>query len=578
MSGLPEGSRNSATSVAAAFAWCERAPRRALALVCLLFFMPGFFTLPPLDRDESRFVQATKQMIETGDFVEIRFQDEARNKKPVGIYWLQALPASVLSGPDHNRIWAYRLPSLLAGLVAVLLTHAIGSALFNRRTGLIAGALLASSTLLVVESGIAKTDAALLAATLLAMWSLSTLYLAHGRGDEASLPRIVAWSFWIGLGTGLLIKGPVILLIPGLTVLTLAVWDRSLAWTRGLRPLSGIAITLAITLPWFIAIYFATDGAFFTEALGKDFGGKIASGQESHGAPPGTYLALVWLTFWPASLLLIPGALWAFGERRSAPVRFLIAWALPTWVVMELIPTKLPHYPLPLYPALALVTAGGLIAALTNRQTKQIFTSLAGKIGLLVWLLPAGLFVAAISLLPIYYGEGFDLILAMSSVIGLALVIGTAVFHWRGELLRATLAASLTGLFVFVFLFEASMAKLDALKLSPRLYQQLEADGFGEDDRVGIIGYSEPSFVFLNGTRTHLLRAETIEAFLTSGGSVLIVDVRYEEAVREALAASPFRLTPQSKVDGLNYSKGRDMSLTLYSVSRQTDTEAGANE
>ena len=56
----------------------------------LLAFLPGFFQIPPIDRDEARFAQATKQMIETGDYVDIRFQDEVRYKKPVGIYWLQA--------------------------------------------------------------------------------------------------------------------------------------------------------------------------------------------------------------------------------------------------------------------------------------------------------------------------------------------------------------------------------------------------------------------------------------------------------------------------------------------------------
>lgn len=201
------GTNISTTKFARAFAWCELNPRKALSLLCLVFFLPGFFTLPPLDRDESRFAQATKQMIETGDFVEIRFQDEARNKKPVGIYWLQALPASLLSGPEHNRIWAYRLPSLFAGILAVLLTHAIGCTLFDRRTGLIAGGLLASSTLLVVESGIAKTDAALVAATLLAMWSLARLYIGRAKQQFAKAPPLVAYSFWIALGCGVLIKG-----------------------------------------------------------------------------------------------------------------------------------------------------------------------------------------------------------------------------------------------------------------------------------------------------------------------------------------------------------------------------------
>src|SRR5215470_14454110 len=63
----------------------------AFLLVCAaLFFLPGFFNIPPIDRDEARFAQATKQMVESGEYVDIRFQDEVRYKKPVGIYWLQA--------------------------------------------------------------------------------------------------------------------------------------------------------------------------------------------------------------------------------------------------------------------------------------------------------------------------------------------------------------------------------------------------------------------------------------------------------------------------------------------------------
>ena len=58
--------------------------------------MIGHHTVPPMDRDESRFAQASKQMLETGDYVTVRFQDELRAKKPAGIYWLQATFANFL--------------------------------------------------------------------------------------------------------------------------------------------------------------------------------------------------------------------------------------------------------------------------------------------------------------------------------------------------------------------------------------------------------------------------------------------------------------------------------------------------
>ena len=91
-----------------------------IAGVILLASLAGVFTIPILDRDEARFAQATAQMLETGDFVEIRFLDDARNKKPVGIHWLQAASVWLTSSETAREIWAYRLPSVLGALLAAL--------------------------------------------------------------------------------------------------------------------------------------------------------------------------------------------------------------------------------------------------------------------------------------------------------------------------------------------------------------------------------------------------------------------------------------------------------------------------
>src|SRR5438105_3374024 len=88
------------------------------ALIAFLAGLPGLLAVPPLDRDESRFAQATAQMLETRDFVVIRFQDEPRFKKPVGIHWLQAASVALVSDPEARAIWAYRIPSLLGAMLA----------------------------------------------------------------------------------------------------------------------------------------------------------------------------------------------------------------------------------------------------------------------------------------------------------------------------------------------------------------------------------------------------------------------------------------------------------------------------
>src|SRR5438093_1613012 len=134
-----------------------------LLVVALLSFLPGFFTIPPIDRDEARFAQATKQMVESGDYVDIRFQDEVRYKKPVGVYWLQAAvvkAARALGFPAAlTTIWLYRIPSLLGAIGAVLLTYWTAVAFVSRRAAVLAALMIASCVLLSIERLLAKTDA-----------------------------------------------------------------------------------------------------------------------------------------------------------------------------------------------------------------------------------------------------------------------------------------------------------------------------------------------------------------------------------------------------------------------------------
>src|SRR6202142_2964519 len=206
-----------------------------LTLCGLLLFLPGFFNIPPVDRDEARFAQATKQMVESGDFVDIRFQDEVRYKKPVGIYWLQATAvetASALGLPRAQvRIWLYRVPSLIGALGAVLLTYWTALAFVTRRGAVLAGLMMASSVLLGVEARLAKTDAMLLFTVVAAMGALARVYLSWQRGEDPLHPP---WTgpagFWTALAGGILLKGPLILMFVALTVGVLAILDRSATW------------------------------------------------------------------------------------------------------------------------------------------------------------------------------------------------------------------------------------------------------------------------------------------------------------------------------------------------------------
>jgi len=291
-----------------------------LILLCVVLYLPGLTTLPPVDRDEARFAQATRQMLESRDFIRIRFQEKPRHKKPIGIHWLQAITVKVTG--SVNQIWPYRIPSVLGALVAVILTFVFGRNLFDRQIGLFGAIITASSLLLVVEAHQATTDAALLATVVAAQGSLGTLYVRNRHGETVGLGIPIV--FWTAQGIGILLKGPVLPLVSLLTILTLLAVDKSESYLRGLRVKLGIPLVILIVCPWAIAVSMATGGSFFGDAIRSDLLPKLISGHESHGFPPGYYLLVVALTFWPGSLFLWPALRQAIKLRSRIGERFCL--------------------------------------------------------------------------------------------------------------------------------------------------------------------------------------------------------------------------------------------------------------
>jgi 4-amino-4-deoxy-L-arabinose transferase-like glycosyltransferase len=355
--------------VHSAWAWIT------LAAIVIAASFPGVIAMPPLDRDESRFSQATAQMLETGDFVVIRYHDDLRNKKPVGIHWLQAASVALTSDAHARAVAAYRLPSLIGAIGSALGAMWLGSLLFGRRAGFLAGAILGSTLLLTTEAHIAKTDAALCFFVIVMMAALAKLR-AGGNKWHAVV-------FWAALAVGVLLKGVISPMIAALALVSLGFIEKRWQWMRPLLFWPGISLFCVIAIPWFIATQIATSGAFLEEAAVVDLGQKIVGAAEGHKGLPGFHLLMLPLLFWPGTLLLVPAlwtgyrmfrANWALRNTKPAVGRqppamtnsdlgawlFLICWAVPCWLVFEIAPTKLVHYTLPAYPAFALM-AGAVL-------------------------------------------------------------------------------------------------------------------------------------------------------------------------------------------------------------------------
>jgi 4-amino-4-deoxy-L-arabinose transferase-like glycosyltransferase len=543
---------------------CASHGRAAALLIALalLAFLPGFFQISPVDRDEARFAQATKQMIESGDLVDIRFQNEVRYKKPVGIYWLQSAAVKageVLGVPRaHTRIWLYRIPSLLGAVGAVLLTYWTALAFVSRRGAILAAAMMAASILLGVEARLAKTDAVLLLTSVAAMGAMARLYLAERRTPGAPRGWTLPAIFWTAIAAGILIKGPLVLMFVGLAAITLSILDRSVRWIGALRPVPGLIWMIVLVLPWFIAITNRAGVNFFADSLGHDMLEKVASGQEAHGAPPGLYLLLVWVTFWPGAVLLALATPAVWRARREAGTQFLLSWLVPSWIVFEAAMTKLPHYVLPLYPALAILVAGVIERSGLSRARWLVF----GTIG---WFLfPAVVAVGAIVVSVVMSGD----LAIIAWPFGAAAVV-TGLFAWRlydvDGAERSLLRGIVTSVLISWMVFGVILPSIPALFPSAQLHRLLSTTGC-DRPAVAAANYHEPSLVFLLGTDAQLTDGAGAAEFLRGGPCrFALLDGRASErSFVQRAEATGLRYSPVGKVEGINISTGRAVSISVY--------------
>ncbi|MBF0858640.1 glycosyltransferase family 39 protein [Gluconobacter sp. LMG 31484] len=537
-----------------------------LGLLAFLLALPGRMTLPPLDRDEPRYMEASEQMLLSHNFIDVRFQDKPRYLQPAGIYWLEAAStaaAEKIFGPSVLRkTWPYRIPSLLAATIIVPLTAWIGATLFGGATGLMAAGLLMVSTLFVAESHMATIDTVLLLDILCIEAALLCALTDRQKNRPTHLR--VAIAYWLSLGVGLMLKGPVVL-IPGFGM-PLALWllEKDRSWWSRLRPRWGWLLMIAVVVPWCVAIEVISGGDFFARAVGRNFLGKVAHGQEAHGLPPGFHLLVFGLAFWPGSLfaaLAIP-AIWK--KRKLPQVRFLLSWIIPHWLVFELIATKLPHYVLPTYPAIAILTAASLVAWPTPtvpRWAKALF-GIYGVLWTAIGL--AFCFAGSIALYKLEHTFSLSALIALGGT--LPLVLGAILMLLKHQRRQAAFCAIGAAVIAHAGLFLSVIPKLQTIRLSPRIAELFDDVRPCNDSVLVSSSYSEPSLVFLVGPNTQLIGPTEAAKYLHdhSQCSLALIDRKDEPAFTQALLKYGLEVVEYGRVHGLNYSNGHHLDLGLF--------------
>jgi len=541
----------------------SRWPLATLFFLCFIAWIPGFFTLPPLDRDESRFAQASKQMIETGNYIDIRYSVGPRYKKPVGIYWLQAESTELFSKPPYNQIWTYRLPSLIGGFIAIFLAYWCARAFAPPPTALIAAALIGFTVSLTAETRIAKTDAVLLAAVLGSQGLLLRAYLT-ARLSKTPPDLMTALGGWLAFAIGILVKGPIIVAVIGVTILAISLWDRDWSWLKPMHWLPGLLLTALVILPWGIAIAFASHGEFYEQSLGHDFAAKIMGGQETHGAPPGYYLLLASVTLWPATLFVLPGIGTAIARRKDPALRYLLAWGGAAWAMFEIVPTKLPHYILPAYPAVAFM--GALWAMRSADANEPAWQRVLRYLAALQFGLGVAAFALTPELAPRWFGDGTNALLIAGACAGAIAGFAAVFFLVTRKTMYAALCAVAAAVIYYPLIGWGVAAHVDQIWMSPKAASLVAKDKLPEDPPVILAGYVEPSLVFLLGTDTVIANSTDAADLAAKQGGLALVEDHTRQRFLTELGARAAIARPVDELSGFDYSVGRREHVTFYRV------------
>jgi 4-amino-4-deoxy-L-arabinose transferase-like glycosyltransferase len=356
-----------------------------LFCACLLFHLAGTWTLPLIDRDEPRFAEASREMLQRGDYVIPYFNNRYRFDKPPLTYWFQTLSYRAFGDNDFGA----RFPSTVAASLTALVIFAWGRRIGNDRLAWWAAIIFTLCLQTFVHAKAAVAD----------MWLVLFVTAAHWAGYELLRDKLSAsalqrpvrwwWIFYLSLGCAFLAKGP-IGWTPLLTVLVTKRFLSDVKLNHRFLFFTGAVVTLALVAVWGIPAVSRTHGDFLRIGIGRHVVERSVIAMEGHGgasilgyiAGLPFYFIAIFITFFPWSFKLpwLARRLW---RERDPLDNYFIAGSALIFLIFTLVKTKLPHYTLPAFPLLALLLAKALVRQTDSERFVRRATVVAVCLGLL---------------------------------------------------------------------------------------------------------------------------------------------------------------------------------------------------
>jgi hypothetical protein len=364
-----------------------------LFVATLLFHIAGSWTLPLIDRDEPRFAEASREMLQRGDYVIPYLNNRYRFDKPPLTYWAMSTSYRIFGDND----FAARLPSAIAASLTALLLFAWGRRLGSERIGWWAAIMFTICLQTFIHGKAAVAD----------MWLVLFMTAAHWAGYELLRDRLAARerrerrrSCHAGtpLVVGVLPVADARISREGADRMDAVAHRRDDEILRPDAQLSrrflfftGSLLTLSLVAVWGIPALVRTNGEFFNIGIGRHVVERSVVAMEGHGPKSllsyvGTlpfYFVLVFVTFFPWSFKLpwLTKRLW---RERDPLDNYLIAGIAIVFITFTLVKTKLPHYTLPAFPLLALLLAKALADVANAERFVRRAAIIAGSAAIIV--------------------------------------------------------------------------------------------------------------------------------------------------------------------------------------------------
>ncbi len=474
---------------------------------------PGLF-----DVDEAVYAEATREMIETGDFITPQYNYTNRYDKPVFYYWLMASAFRAFGITE----FAARFWSAVFGVLLTLMCYYLIRRLGHPVWGAISAVIFATSLEVIILAHASITDMTL------AFFITSSLFcfvLGYVRISPPSNSRWWFMGFYFGMALAVLTKGPVGIVIPGAIIfIFLVLRGEFLQSLKRMHLVSGAVVFLAVALPWYI-VEISINGweyinAFFLKHNVTRFTGVVSG----HSGPVYYFIPVILIAFFPWSAFL-PQVIYKYfpRSRKTGTIEpeaditlFSVIWLLVIFIFFSVSKTKLPGYIAPLSAPLAMLVGRlwyGYICSDDDAPEKSTirysFTFLivlslimAGGAAMLPgYVSESGIMLKQFSE-PVEWGNGLYYVAAVICCAMVLFII--ALWQKRKGIAIGILAGMAAVVSCIIFTFIVPVA--DKYLQSPlRDVSRTASAQMGEDDKLVVYALNKPSILFYAGRPATIL-------------------------------------------------------------------------